>query len=154
MEIGLRILAFMIDGALCLGTLPLVMRPFDWIMSHAGSFGLAVLPVSLVMFVVWPVLYFAVPTAIWGKTPGKLVCRLSVMDYRGRRPDIWRALGREVLKLLAVSSGLGAMLTLLQILYTGETWYDQVCGTGVTFRPYVRLTPTQKRWRKFFNENR
>ncbi len=40
------------------------------------------------------------------------------------------------------------MLTLFQIVYQGGTWYDDLCGTKVEFNPYVRLTPTQKNWRK------
>lgn len=148
MEIGLRILALAIDLAICLGTLPLVMQGTGWILEKLGGFALVLIPFWLVLFFVWPLLCVAIPTGIWGKSLGKLLCRLSVNDYHGQPPGIWRALGREVLKFLAIGSGLGMMLTLFQILYQGGTWYDHLCGTNVTFSPYVRLTQTQKNWRK------
>jgi len=152
-EIGLRILALIIDVAVCFGTLPLVMGATGWLMSKLGGFALLLLPFWFVLFFVWPFLYLAIPTGIWGKTLGKLLCRLTVTDFYGRSPGILRALGREVLKCLAIGSGIGAMLTLFQIIYQGGTWYDQLCGTSVGFNPYVRLTQTQKNFRKHMNNS-
>ena len=148
MEIGLRILAFMIDAAFCFGTLPLVMSATGWVLDKIGGLSLVLLPFWFVLYVVWPVLCLAVPTGLWGKTLGKLICRLSVKDYHGREPGIMRSLGREALKMLALGSGIGVLLTLFQILYQGGTWYDHLCGTNVEFSPYVRLTKTQKNWRR------
>ena len=150
MEIGLRILALMIDVAVCFGTLPLIMGGTGWLLERLGGFALLLLPFWFVLLFLWPLLCLAIPTGIWGKTLGKLLCRLTVTDFHGRPPGVWRALGREVLKCLAVGSGIGAMLTLFQILYQGGTWYDQLCETRVDFKPYVRLTQTQKNWRKFY----
>lgn len=146
MEIGLRILALIIDVAVCFGTLPLVMGGTGWLLERLGGFALLLLPFWFVLFFVWPFLCLAIPTGIWGKTLGKLLCRLTVTDLHGRPPGVWRALGREVLKCLAIGSGIGAVLTLFQILYQGGTWYDQLCGTKVDFNPYVRPTPTQENW--------
>lgn len=154
MEIGLRILAVIIDVAFCFGTLPLVMNATGWAMDKLGGFALLLLPFWFILFFVWPFLCLAIPTGIWGKTLGKLLCRLTVTDFHGRPPGIWRALGREVLKCLAISSGIGAMFSLFQIMYQGGTWYDQMCGTNVEFSPYVRLTETQKNWRKFYKNRR
>ncbi len=148
MEIGLRILALIIDVVICFGTLPLVMNGTGWIMNRLGGFSLLLLPFWFVLFFVWPFLCLAIPTGIWGKTVGKLLCRSTVTDFHGQPPGIFRALGREVLKFLAIGSGIGAMLTLFQVVYQDGTWYDQLCGTKVDFNPYVRLTQTQKNWRK------
>jgi uncharacterized RDD family membrane protein YckC len=148
MEIGLRILALMIDLAVCFGSLPLVVGLTGWLIERAGGFALLLLPFWFVLILVWPLLCVAIPTGLWGKSLGKLVCRLTVTDLHGRSPGVWRALGREVLKFLAIGSGIGTLLTLYQILYQGGTWYDQLCGTSVEFSPYVRLTQTQKNWRQ------
>jgi uncharacterized RDD family membrane protein YckC len=148
MEIGLRVFALMIDAAFCLGTLPIVVGVTSWMLDRLGSLSLLLLPFWFVLFIVWPVLCLAIPTGIWGKSLGKLICRLTVTDYHHQPPGIWRALGRETLKCLALGSGIGIMLTLFQIIYQGGTWYDQLCGTQVAYNPYVRLTQTQKNWRK------
>jgi uncharacterized RDD family membrane protein YckC len=152
MEIGLRILALIIDLAFCFGTLPFVMGGTGWLLERVGGFALLLLPFWLILIFIWPLLCLAIPTGIWGRTLGKLICRLHVTDIHGRSPGIWRALGREVLKCLAVGTGIGAMLTLYQVIYQGGTWYDQMCGTKVDFSPYVRLTPTQKHFRKYMKD--
>ena len=150
MEIGLRILALIIDMAFCFGSWQLVMNGVGWGLNKMDGLGLIFIPFWFTLFFVWPFLYLAIPTGLWGKTLGKLLCRLSVTGYNDRAPGFWRALGREVLKCLAIGSGIGAMLTLFQIIYQGETWYDHLCGTKVVFNPYIRLTKTQKNWRKLY----
>ncbi len=153
MIVGLRILALVIDCAVCFYTMPVLFFGIGWLMENTGSWGLLVIPLAFVLFIVWPFAYFGVTTGLWGKTPGKFICRLNVV-YVGGRPGLWRGLGRETLKLLAVGSGIGAMLTLFQIIYYDQTWYDQICGTGVNFTPYRRPTATQRRYRKFMKEQR
>lgn len=148
MVIGLRILALVIDLAFCFGSFPLVMWITSWAMMKLGLLGMLLIPFWFIALFIWPFLYLAIPTGIWGKTLGKLICRLKVTDCYGRPPGIWRGMGREVLKCLAICSGIGMMLTLFQILYQGGTWYDHMCDTQVEFNPYVRLTKVQKNWRK------
>jgi len=152
MEIGLRILAFIIDVAFCIGTLPLVMNGIGWVLNKLGGFALVFLPFWLILFFVWPLLCTAIPTGLWGKTLGKFLCRLTVKNFYGNPPGIWRALGREVLKYLALGSGIGAIFTLYQLIYQRGTWYDHLCETRVEFKPYVRLTPTQKNWWKHYKK--
>lgn len=148
MEIGIRIFALLLDIAFGLGSSFLVLNGTAWVLNNMGYAGFILSPFIYVVLVAWPVLYLCVPTGLWGKTLGKLICRLSVINYRGDPPGFWRALGREVLKCLAIGSGIGMMIVLFQIIYQGTTWYDQICGTQVIFSPYVRLTQTQKNWRK------
>ena len=152
MEIGLRILALLIDMAFCLGTLPLVLTGGGWVVDKLGGLGIILIPFWFIFIILWPVLLLAVPMGIWGKTLGKFLCRLHVTDFHGNPPGIWRATGREILKFLAIGSGFGMLLTLCQILYQGGTWYDHLCGTQVSFSPYIRLTQTQKNWRKHMKD--
>ncbi len=153
MIVGLRILALVIDGTVCFCTIPLLFLGLGWLMENTGSWGLLFIPLAFVLFIVWPVAYFGVTTGLWGKTPGKFICRLKVV-YVGGRPGLWRGLGRETLKLLAIGSGIGAMFTLFQVIYYGQTSYDRICGTQVNFTPYRRLTATQRRYRHFMKEQR
>jgi uncharacterized RDD family membrane protein YckC len=113
----------------------------------------AITPIYLALYVLTPVLYFAIPTGIWGRTPGKFILRLKVSDYRRRPPGILRALGRETLKLLSFACPLGILLNMFQLFYTGSVWYDDLCGTDVEHNPYVRLTQTQKNWRKLMKDD-
>jgi uncharacterized RDD family membrane protein YckC len=148
MEIGLRVFALIIDLGIAMGTFPLVADGLGWILGRLGGFAGVLAPAFTVLPYVWVILYFAIPTGIWGKTLGKWICRLSVADHLGGPPGFWRALGRETLKLLMVGSTLGALLTFVILLYQGTTWYDSLCGTGVSFNPSVRLSETQKNWRR------
>ncbi len=151
MEVGLRALAFIIDLAICFFSIPLVLSGTGWIVEKSGSLALLFVPFWFALLIAWPFLYFVLTTGRWGKTPGKFICRLEVV-YAGNRLGILRALGRETLKLLAIGTGIGALLCAFQIAYQGTTWYDQICGTVVQFRPYVRLTGTQKKFRQHMKE--
>lgn len=150
MEIGLRVLALVIDLSICVGTVPLVMNGLTWVMNRMGPASSTLLAVWISLLFIWPVLCLAVPTAIWGRTLGKLIFRLRVVDAHDRSPGLWRALGRETLKLLAACTMIGAVLTLVQCLRQGDTWYDRLCGTVVKFVP--RLSATQKNWRRYMKE--
>jgi uncharacterized RDD family membrane protein YckC len=151
MEVGLRALALIIDLPICFFSLFLVLSVTGWIVDKSGGFALLIVPLWFTLFIAWPFLYFGLTTGLWGKTPGKFICRLEVV-YAGHRPGILRALGRETLKLLAIGTGIGALLCAFQIAYQGTTWYDQICGTVVQVRPYVRLTGTQKKFRQYMKE--
>ena len=151
MEVGLRALALIIDLPICFFSIPIVLSGTGWIVEKSGSLALLFVPFWFALLIAWPFLYFGLTTGLWGKTPGKFICRLEVV-YAGKRPGIWRALGRETLKLLAIGTGIGALLCAFQIAYQGTTWYDQICGTVVQLRPYVRLTKTQKQFRQYMKE--
>ena len=147
-------MALIIDGAICFFSIPLVFTFFGWLLEKSGILGLILIPVYFAMFAAWPFLYFGIFTGLWGKTPGKFLCRLSVIYGYDKRPGLWRGLGRESLKLLTICSFIGAFLSFWQILAMGVTWYDNMCKTDVIYKPYVRLTKTQKRYRKFMKEQR
>jgi len=151
MEIGLRALALIIDLPICFFSIPLVFYGTGWIVEKSGGLGLLFVPFWLALLIAWPFLYFGLTTGLWGKTPGKFICHLEVV-YARNRPGILRALSRETLKLLAICTGIGAMLCAFQIVRQGSTWYDQICGTDVQFRSRVRLTKTQKQFRQYMKE--
>lgn len=95
-------------------------------------------------------LYFTLSTGLTGRTVGKWICRLRVVDEYGERPSFWMAVGREVLKLVAVLTQIGAYIALAMLLfYNRSTWYDQVCRTEVDFIGH--LSATQRNWRKRYN---
>lgn len=152
MELGLRIVAFVIDVALCFSTLMMSVCVVNLPLEMLGQWSFFLLPVMFVLLCTWPFAYFGIPTGLWGRTPGRWICRLTVVDSLGERPGLWRGVGREALKLLAWSTGIGGLITGILLLNTGVAWYDQLCGTQVEFRPYVKLTPTQKNWRKFMKK--
>jgi len=157
MVIGLRILALIIDCAICLGLLPLFISATGYAVEFLSNIGsgiqaLFLLPLWFALIIVSPFLYFGITTGLWGRTPGKFICRLYVVDANNSRPGLWRGLGRETLKILAIACSIGAIIAFFQMLYHDVTWYDSVCGTQVHFKPYVRLTKTQKKYRKYMKE--
>jgi len=154
MGVGLRFLACIIDCALCFYSMPVVFRGAGWVLEHSGAFIWLLIPLWFAAFVAWPFFYFGVPTGIWGRTPGRWICRLKVTHVNGQPPGLWRGLGRETLKLLAIASVIGAMLCVFQVLYHGITWYDQICETQVEYTPWVRLTGTQRNFRKHYKSPR
>ena len=56
MKSGLRILALIIDVAICFGTLPLVVGGTGWVLEKLGGFALLLLPFWFVLFFIWPFL--------------------------------------------------------------------------------------------------
>ncbi len=91
-------------------------------------------------------LYFVIPTAIWGKTLGKLIFRVTV-EYHSNPPGFLRASTREFLKLVQWVFFLIPIFALYQLLEYGHTWYDQLLGLQVRCDAFG-LTETQKNWRK------
>jgi uncharacterized RDD family membrane protein YckC len=156
MEIGLRVLALVIDLAVCLGAMPLIFISGSWIMTTfedvPSALALLFVPLFFASLFLWPLLYFCIPTAIWGRTLGKLICRLKVTDIYDQGPRFWRKLGREALKCLMIVSGIGFTITFILLVSQGSAWYDNLCGTKVEFSSYIRLTKTQKNYRKYMKD--
>ena len=76
-----------------------------------------------------------------------------VIHGDGSPPGLWRGLGREALKILAVGNAIGAFIAMIQLILVGFTWYEQLCRTAIEFKPYVRLTKTQKKFRKEYKSH-
>jgi uncharacterized RDD family membrane protein YckC len=157
MIIGLRILALIIDCVICFYSIPLFVTATGWLVEYLSNIGSGVqtfllIPLWFALIVVSPFLYFGVTTGLWGKTPGKFICRLYVVDTDDKRPGLWRGLARETLKILAITFSIGAIIAFFQLYSQGITWYDSICHTQVHFKPYVRSTRTQRKFRKYFKD--
>lgn len=161
MEIGLRILAFVIDVAILIAigvcvTLALLFWaafiPEDVAMSNGlavawlAMWGAYVIAIPVLYFL-FPILYFAGFTAWRGLTPGKMLCRIRVVTDDRTKPTFLRVAGRESLKMIAVFTQIGAWIALVQLLIGQHTWYDSLTRTSV--ESYADLTETQKNFRKY-----
>ena len=162
MENGLRILAFVIDilivTAIGIAVTLLILFSRALFPEDAGAVSDAL---TLGWFAMWmvyimvmpfffylsPVLYFAGLTAWRGRTLGKMLCRIRVVDLDHRKPTFLRAVGRESLKMIAVFTQVGAWIALVQLLIGQRTWYDSLAETSV--ESYMGLTETQKNFRKY-----
>ena len=79
--------------------------------------------------------YFIVPTIIWGRTPGKWVAGIVVVDSDGRTPGP-AAIPREMIgKLVSyLAAGIGIFWLIFDPKRQG--WHDKIAGTYVVYNPY------------------
>jgi uncharacterized RDD family membrane protein YckC len=79
--------------------------------------------------------YFVAPTGIWGRTLGKWVAGIVVVDEKGRTPGVAVAISREV-AWKVIAYGLGG-LGLLWIVFDKERrgLHDRLAGTYVVRVP-------------------
>jgi uncharacterized RDD family membrane protein YckC len=79
--------------------------------------------------------YFIIPTILWGRTPGKWVAGIVVVDSDGRTPGpaaIPREMIGKLVSLLAV--GIGFLWLIPDEKHQG--WHDKIAGTFVVDNPY------------------
>ena len=166
-ELGQRLAAFVIDVVIC-GSIIVVMLAgvhllnsnvvsevwfHEFFSSGKIKFNVNSLGTFIACYVA-PIIiyfcYFVLPTALWGKTIGKLFLKIKVYRSLGKPPGIWRALVRELLKFVAVIFyPVGLIACGFYYFYHGNMPYDLVCETNVDYS--LGLTKTQKNWRKFYN---
>ena len=86
-------------------------------------FGAIFPPIAILAF--WIVL---------GATPGKMACRLRIVDEAtGRRPTAWQCIGRYVTALVAVAAaGIGYVWIAIDPRHQG--WHDKIVRTLVVRR--------------------
>lgn len=79
--------------------------------------------------------YFIIPTIIWGRTPGKWVAGIVVVDSDGRTPGP-AAIPREMIgKLVSfLAAGVGIIWLIFDPKKQG--WHDKIAGTYVVENPY------------------
>ncbi|MEE8045529.1 MAG: RDD family protein [Dehalococcoidia bacterium] len=79
--------------------------------------------------------YFILPTIIWGRTPGKWVAGIVVVDSEGRTPGP-AAIPREMIgKLVSfIAFGVGILWLIWDPKRQG--WHDKIAGTYVVENPY------------------
>lgn len=60
-------------------------------------------PIGIVLWLIATLLYYPVSEGVWGRTLGKLVTGMIVVDETGRPPGIWKAVLRTLLRLIEVN---------------------------------------------------
>lgn len=150
MVAGLRCLAVIIDVPLCFGTMILALQGLigviNWLQVESLLLGVLAFFLMCCLICFWSFLYFCIPTAIWGRTPGRWMCCIRVVDEHGSYAGFWKGLGRETLKVISLATGIGAVVGfVMAVSEEGRAWYDYLCGTQVIHTP--RLTKTQREFR-------
>lgn len=58
---------------------------------------------AAVIIIAFIVLYFTVLETMYGKTVGKLMCKLSVVDANGEKPKFWQSLVRTLTRAIELN---------------------------------------------------
>lgn len=95
-----------------------------------------------------PLAYFILPTGMWGRTVGKWVAGIVVVDEEGRTPGVAVSIPREVVgKVVSYAAfGLGMVSIVLHPKRRG--WHDSIAGTYVVHDPGAGAPIFGKIWRK------
>ena len=79
--------------------------------------------------------YFVIPTTIWGRTPGKWVAGIGVVDSDGRTPGP-AAIPREMIGRFISAMAVGIGLAWMVFDPKRQGWHDKIAGTFVVDNPY------------------
>ena len=122
-----RIYAFAVDIGL------LLMLKFI-IDSSSGQIGFALGRRSIFEVAIF-LAYFIVPTGLFGRTVGKWVAGISVVDEQGEKPGIALAIPREAVGrfVSAITFGIGLIWVIFDDKRQG--WHDKIAGTYVVIVP-------------------
>ena len=79
--------------------------------------------------------YFIVPTGIFGRTIGKWVAGISVVDDTGNKPGVALAIPREMVGrfVATITFGIGIIWVIFDKNHQG--WHDKIAGTYVVIIP-------------------
>ena len=169
MDIDRRILAFLIDFTVSIflgmfviagvynlleGSLQIVQSlgansvSLDTLLNDntmgGGIFPLVILPFWTIG---WPSLFLGSCSHIFGKSIGKWIVGLKIVDFQGNKPRFGTAISRELLKISILFFPFLWLLPLIQLLNQGSTFYDQLFGTVVKGKP--KLTYVQKKYQAY-----
>lgn len=101
-----------------------------------------------------PILLLGVVVGLTGKTPGKLLMFLKVVNHSMRAPGLAQGILREIIKLVCGMFFLGALYALYGIVTGGKTFYDDWLSLDVEDQKPTGLTDRQKKWREYTRNNR
>ena len=79
--------------------------------------------------------YFVIPTVIWGRTPGKWVAGIVVVDSDGRTPGP-AAIPREMIGRFVAAIAMGIGFAWMVFDPKRQGWHDKIAGTFVVDNPY------------------
>ena len=79
--------------------------------------------------------YFILPTGIWGRTIGKWVAGIQVVDDEGNKPGVALAIPREMVGrfVATITFGIGLIWVIFDEKHQG--WHDKMAGTYVVVVP-------------------
>ena len=92
--------------------------------------------------------YFVIPTGIFGRTPGKWVAGLRVVDTEGRNPGVAVAIPREMIGRFVATITLGIGLAWSVLDPRRQGWHDKIAGTLVINTPNEGGIGFMRRWFK------
>jgi len=136
-NLGQRILAFLLDTAVLASLFFPLTRIFKgvWLMmpaNHRWQKGLFITDPICIVFLLIGFLYFVLLEGYLGATVGKWLIGLRVVSLDGIKPGLWRALIRNLLRLV---DGLPALniLGMVMIIYTKQNtrFGDHIAKTRV-----------------------
>ncbi len=92
--------------------------------------------------------YFVLPTGFFGRTPGKWVAGLRVVDTEGHNPGIALAIPREMVGrfVATIAAGIGLAWSVFDPKRQG--WHDKIAGTLVINTPNSGGIGFIRRWFK------
>jgi uncharacterized RDD family membrane protein YckC len=165
-----RILAFIFDfyfsiflGAFIIGGVIILLDESFQIVQSLGvdsitidtlfgsnNVGVNPFPLLLLTFwaVGWPSLFLGACSHFFGRSPGKGILRLRIIDFQGEKPSFSTAFGRELVKLVSLFIPFFWVLPLIQVILQGSTFYDQLFRTSVIGKP--KRTAVQKKYEKYY----
>ena len=103
----------------------------------SNGVGMAPFPLLLLTFwaVGWPSLFLGACSHFFGRSLGKWILGLRIIDFRGEKPFFKTAFGRELVKIFSLFIPFFWVYPLIQVILQGRTFYDQLFGTSVIGKP-------------------
>lgn len=103
--------------------------------SASGQIGFNLDPRRSIFEVAIFLAYFILPTGIFGRTIGKWVAGISVVDEEGNKPGVALAIPREAVGrfVSAITFGIGLIWVIFDDKRQG--WHDKIAGTYVIIVP-------------------
>ena len=124
-----RLYAYLIDIGILLMVVFLVARVAGgWV---AGGWVLSQDPRAAVIDVFIFFGYFVFSTGIFGRTPGKWVASIKVVDENGLTPGVGIAIPREMVGRFVSVVAIGAGLLWMLFDKDRQGWHDKIAGTYV-----------------------
>lgn len=90
--------------------------------------------------------YFVLPTGLFGRTPGKWVAGMRVVDLEGRNPGVALAIPREMVGRFVATIAAGIGLAWIVFDPKRQGWHDKIAGTLVINTPDSGGTGFLRRW--------
>ena len=95
-----------------------------------------------------PSLFLGICSHFFGKSLGKWILGIKVVNQMGGNPSFSVAVCRELMKYFLLFIPFMWIFLLFQVLLQDNTIYDQLLGTSVVGKP--KLTAIQKKFMKYY----